>query len=169
MKTLSVALTICVAAAFAGFASCGGDDPSPGTGGTGGKGGATAAAGGSAAGGSGGTAAGGSGGTAAGGSGGSAAGGSGGSAAVDWTMCVAPEKPGVLAQDFCTYYMTKCMFKTGATSFASMDACVARYTGYSTTVKSCTAYHLCVAGKSADMATIHCPHPAQVGGPCMNP
>lgn len=93
-------------------------------------------------------------------------------AAVSWTTCTDP-KTGVSASDFCDYYMTKCGFgavmgRTAAQSFADKAACVARYNTYNATQMGCAAYHVCVAGM-AGMAATHCPHPAQMGGPCSLP
>lgn len=95
--------------------------------------------------------------------------------AVDWTMCGSGSKPGVSVTDFCSYYMSKCTFDStggavGMERFKSQDECVAKYTGYTDTVKSCTAYHLCVAGSAPGNVTTHCPHPSGGGGnPCQVP
>lgn len=71
--------------------------------------------------------------------------------------------------DFCDYYETSCstFLGGGQGKFANRAECAAKYAAYTATQKSCTTYHLCVAGTSAAMATAHCPHPAGGGSdPC---
>lgn len=78
----------------------------------------------------------------------------------------------VAASDFCAYYTSKCGTNYASTAghFADMADCVTKYTAYSTTLKACTTYHLCVAGTSAANALAHCLHPAASGQPMnMNP
>ena len=173
----------------------GGRGGTGGTGGaTGGTGGATGGTGG-ATGGTGG-ATGGTGG-ATGGTGGTT-GGTGGDAGVDtspdttgdtgdaggdtasamWTAPCSTTPTPATAAEFCMQYMTACGFgavmgRTAAQSFANMGACVTRYgvyanPGTATTGKMCATYHLCQASQTGNM-TVHCPHPAQAGGPCSLP
>ncbi|HEY8923670.1 MAG TPA: hypothetical protein VIU64_04765, partial [Polyangia bacterium] len=76
---------------------------------------------------------------------------------------------GVSVEAFCDYYDMKCSadYGSGTGMFADKADCMTKYTGYTSTQKGCTAYHLCMAGTSAANATMHCPHPAGGGGnPC---
>jgi hypothetical protein len=125
--------------------------------------------------GSGGSGATGTGGAGSGGSGAPGTGGAGGAggATTDWTMCTSPAKEGVPVEEFCARYLEVCGFAAGDNSFADMAACTARYGGYVSisrvaSQRGCAAYHLCVAGMPG-MADMHCPHPAQAGGPCNLP
>lgn len=162
-----------------GAAGAGGAGGRGGTGG-GGMGGGGAGGGGMGGGGAGG----GRGGTGGGGMGGRGDGGpsdssrdmTGGETASIWATCEANMlKPNVSAADFCARYMTVCGFGTDPMMrFQNMGQCMTRYTSYMDTTglpqRACAAYHLCAAGQPPmSNVALHCPHPAQVGGPCMLP
>lgn len=171
------------AAGGAGGGTTDGAAGSGGSGGRGGTGGGGMGGGGAGGGGMGGGGAGGGmGGTGGGGMGGRGDGGpsdssrdmTGGETATSiWATCEANMfKPGVSAADFCTQYMTVCGFGA-AMRFASQAECMTRYMSYSTGMmgqRACAAYHLCAAGQPPmSNVALHCPHPWQMGGPCMLP
>ena len=84
-----------------------------------------------------------------------------------FAVCRSSDMSGVSAAAFCNHVMTTCGFGSGPGKFTDTGNCVFRYNSYNAQQKSCSAYHACVAGTSAQNAILHCPHPA--GAPSNNP
>lgn len=111
--------------------------------------------------------------------GGAVAGGTGGAGPTMWppATCTDPVN-GVSTASFCSYYGQVCagVFGTTAGRYASVADCMLKYAGYTANPdpastpaqnqKGCTAYHLCMAGKTSP-PDAHCLHAAGGGGdPC---
>ena len=66
--------------------------------------------------------------------------------------------PGVSVQDFCAKAQATCGLG-GANQYTNSGSCMARYTAYTDTQKSCVSYHVCAASTvMPNGTTIHCPH-----------
>jgi hypothetical protein len=82
-------------------------------------------------------------------------------------MCGNGTKSGVQADQFCAHYAETCGY-AATDRFISKVDCMTRYSRYHSVQRGCVAYHLCLAGQSAENKMTHCPYPSGQGGnPCM--
>jgi hypothetical protein len=88
-----------------------------------------------------------------------------------FAVCKPTDMTGVAAIDFCGYVQMNCGFGAGPGKFIDTASCMLKYNAYTAEMKSCAAYHACVAGTNAQNAVVHCPHPVGVANnnPCNLP